>query len=191
MKKSNLIFFIPFAFIICLIGIFIFDINVKLKSSDKNFKLNSVLIGSEVPEIDLGQLEGVANLETKDLYSNGFKLVNFWASWCAPCRAEHPLFMGLSRNGYSIYGVNYKDKTSNAKNFLQKLGNPYQKLGLDKNGRMAIYWGLYGVPETFLVDGSGVIIHRHAGPITKKIFEEDFLPKCPRKLRITSHSSFR
>ena len=180
MKKSNLIFFIPFAFIICLIGIFIFDINVKLNSSDKNFKLNSVLIGSEVPEIDLGQLEGVANLETKDLYSNGFKLVNFWASWCAPCRAEHPLFMDLSRNGYSIYGVNYKDKTSNAKDFLQKLGNPYQKLGLDKNGRMAIYWGLYGVPETFLVDGSGIIIHRHAGPMTKKILEEDFLPKMSK-----------
>tara|TARA_B100000131_G_scaffold294591_1_gene310848 strand:+ start:1250 stop:1792 length:543 start_codon:yes stop_codon:yes gene_type:complete len=180
MKKSNLIFFIPFALIICLIGIFIFDINVKLKSSDKNFKLNSVLIGQEVPEIVLDQLEGVNNLETKDLYSNGFKLVNFWASWCAPCRAEHPLFMDLSRNGYSIYGVNYKDKISNAKNFLQKLGNPYQKLGLDKNGRMAIYWGLYGVPETFLVDGSGIIIHRHAGPMTKKIFDEDFLPKMSK-----------
>ena len=88
--------------------------------------------------------------------------------------------MDLSRNGYLIYGVNYKDKTSNAKDFLQKLGNPYQKLGLDKNGRMAIYWGLYGVPETFLVDGSGIIIHRHAGPITKKIFTEDFLPKMSK-----------
>ncbi len=177
MKKTSFILFVPFAAIFFIIGIFILDINLKVKSSDRGFKLDSVLIGEKVPKLDLGELTGFDKLETKDLYSSNYKLVNFWASWCAPCRAEHPLLMELSRNGFKIYGINYKDQENNAKKFLEALGNPYMKLGVDKNGKLAINWGLYGVPETFIVDESGMIVHRHAGPITKKIFNKELLPK--------------
>lgn len=175
MKSSRLIFFIPFLLILILLSIFIFDINQKLKSNRTDFKLNSVLIGKQVPEMNLVGINGFDKLETNDLYSSEYKLVNFWASWCAPCRAEHPLFLKLSKAGFEIFGINYKDKQSNAIKFLNNLGNPYKKLGADEDGRVAIDWGLYGVPETFIVNSEGKIIYRHAGPVTQRVFETEIL----------------
>ena len=104
------------------------------------------------------------------------KLVNYWASWCAPCRVEHPNLEKLARDGITIYGVNYKDKADNALNFLKELGNPYAALGADESGRMALDWGVYGVPETYVIDGKGNIVLRFAGPITERVMQTTILP---------------
>jgi cytochrome c biogenesis protein CcmG/thiol:disulfide interchange protein DsbE len=93
------------------------------------------------------------------------KLVNFWASWCEPCRAEHPILEALQKEGVVIYGVNYKDTPEAAAKFLAEMGNPYTKIGAD-SGPMALDWGVYGVPETYVIDGKGVVVLRVAGPIT-------------------------
>ncbi|MDB6453353.1 DsbE family thiol:disulfide interchange protein [Falsirhodobacter sp. 20TX0035] len=100
------------------------------------------------------------------LRSGGVKLVNFWASWCAPCRQEHPVLEQLAAEGVEIIGVNYKDRPENALRFLAELGDPYAAKGADETGRMGLNWGLYGVPETFVIDGQGNVLARIAGPIT-------------------------
>ena len=110
------------------------------------------------------------------LRAPGAKLVNFWASWCAPCRVEHPILAELAAGGVPIIGVNYKDRPENAKAFLAELGDPYAAIGADEGGRTGIDWGLYGVPETFVVDGEGRVVLRHAGPITPEVLENRILP---------------
>jgi cytochrome c biogenesis protein CcmG/thiol:disulfide interchange protein DsbE len=110
------------------------------------------------------------------------KLVNFWASWCAPCRAEHPILSELAAQGITVHGVNYKDDPAKAQAFLAELGNPYATIGADPAGRTAIDWGLYGVPETFVIDGSGTVVLRFAGPITRQELDRKILPAI-RKAR--------
>jgi cytochrome c biogenesis protein CcmG/thiol:disulfide interchange protein DsbE len=103
------------------------------------------------------------------------KLVNFWASWCGPCRVEHPNLTELAKNGLPVIGLNYKDNDANALGFLQELGNPY--IGVSSiDGRQSLEWGVYGVPETFLVDGNGTILFRAAGPITQRVIREQLIP---------------
>ena len=104
------------------------------------------------------------------------KLVNYWASWCAPCRAEHPNLEKLAQEGIPVYGINYKDKLANADAFLSELGDPYAAIGRDENGRMGLDWGVYGVPETYVIDGDGTIILRFAGPITQRVIESTIRP---------------
>ena len=106
----------------------------------------------------------------------GPKLVNFWASWCAPCRVEHPQLMALQDEGLPIYGVNYKDDADKARAFLEELGDPFEGVGADDAGRMALEWGVYGVPETFVLDGDGTVLLRFAGPITDVILEKRIRP---------------
>jgi cytochrome c biogenesis protein CcmG, thiol:disulfide interchange protein DsbE len=110
------------------------------------------------------------------LASGEVTLVNFWASWCAPCRVEHPFLTDLAEEGIPVIGVNYKDRPENALGFLAELGDPYAAIGADATGRTGIDWGLYGVPETFVVDGEGRITHRHAGPITPEVLENRLRP---------------
>jgi cytochrome c biogenesis protein CcmG, thiol:disulfide interchange protein DsbE len=112
-----------------------------------------------------------------DLLSEpGVKLVNFWASWCAPCRVEHPYLAGFAEEGIPVIGINYKDDPDNARGFLAELGDPYAAVGADASGRTGIDWGLHGVPETFVIDGAGRIVHRHAGPITPDVLEKRLRP---------------
>ena len=102
---------------------------------------------------------------TKIFSEDIFYVVNIWASWCPPCQAEHPILMDLAEEGVKIYGINYRDTPQDARIFLEMLGNPYTKIGADIQGRVAIEWGVYGYPETFVGDQTGRIRYRHVGPI--------------------------
>ncbi|MEM9678191.1 MAG: DsbE family thiol:disulfide interchange protein [Pseudomonadota bacterium] len=132
----------------------------------------SALIGKPVPEFTLPALDGlsasnvpVPGLETADLKGR-IHVVNIFASWCAPCRAEHPVLLNLSkRDDIAVVGINYKDRPANALRFLGSLGNPYEKVGVDTRGRAAIDWGFYGIPETLLVAADGTVRHKIVGPI--------------------------
>jgi cytochrome c biogenesis protein CcmG/thiol:disulfide interchange protein DsbE len=143
----------------------------------------SALIGKAPPEFDLPPLEGVGlpGLSSADLRAPGRPvLVNFFASWCVPCVVEHPQLMRLSRDGVPVFGVAYKDQPADSRRFLEKYGNPYQRLGVDLPGRTAIDWGLYGVPETYLLDRGGVIRWRWAGPVTEDTLRADLGPLLRR-----------
>ena len=134
------------------------------------------LIDRPAPPLELTPLPGLELPPSDGLASGAPALINFWASWCAPCRAEHPNLTRLADRGLVIHGVNYRDKTSDALGFLTELGNPYATAGADPNGQAALAWGVYGIPETFLVNGEGLIVFRHAGPLTSRIVEERLEP---------------
>ncbi len=130
--------------------------------------LPSALIDKPVPDFELPPLalngEDVKGLATEDL-TGKVQLVNVFASWCGPCRIEHPVLMKLAADGVSVQGLNYKDAPADAAAFIEELGNPYERIGTDQNGRVGIEWGVYGVPETFVIDAEGKIRHKHVGPI--------------------------
>ena len=138
--------------------------------------LPSAFAGKAAPKLDLTALGDGPLLSDAMLRAPGVKVVNFWASWCAPCRAEHPRLMELAAQGVPVYGVNYKDKPEDALGLLAELGNPFAAMGADATGRMGLDWGLYGVPETFVIDGSGTVVLRFAGPITTQEMERTILP---------------
>lgn len=132
-------------------------------------EIPSALIGKEVPTFTLPALEGIGvpGFDTASLKTGSVTVVNVWASWCVPCRQEHPLFMELSkRKDIRLYGINYKDAPENARRFIGTLGLPYAAVGVDEDGRVAIDFGVYGVPETFIVDGAGKIRFKWIGPLT-------------------------
>ncbi|MGB0658805.1 MAG: DsbE family thiol:disulfide interchange protein [Mangrovicoccus sp.] len=138
--------------------------------------LPSAIAGATAPELALKPLADKPFFDRAILNEPGVKLVNFWASWCAPCRVEHPNLEKLAARGVKIYGVNYKDDPSKAMAFLQELGDPYIAIGQDETGRTGLNWGLYGVPETFVIDGKGKVILRFAGPITERVITDTLDP---------------
>jgi len=150
----------------------LFAIGLNRENADD---LPSTMIGREAPLLTTTQLGDLPELTVTDLKADGIKLVNFWASWCGPCRAEHPTLQAMAKEGIVIHGVNYKDQSKNALSFLNSLGNPYTKVGKDE-GRTGIDWGATGVPETFIIDGDGKVLFRHAGPITQRVLEEVIRP---------------
>lgn len=137
--------------------------------------LPSTMIGREAPAVVDVAFEGAPVFSDATLQEPGLKLVNFWASWCQPCRAEAPVLEALAAEGVKIYGVNYKDTPDKASAFLAEVGNPYAGMVSDA-GRMALDWGVYGVPETYVIDGEGKIVLRFAGPITKDALETTLRP---------------
>ncbi|MGL4635654.1 MAG: DsbE family thiol:disulfide interchange protein [Beijerinckiaceae bacterium] len=140
-----------------------------LFGGDKN-RLPSALIGSAVPAVTLPALDGLGmpGFSQADLTKGSVTLVNVFASWCAPCHAEHPFLLELAKDKrLRIFGINQKDSTENARRFLASKGNPYASVGVDPNGRASIEWGVYGVPETFIIRGDGTIAHKLVGPITE------------------------
>jgi cytochrome c biogenesis protein CcmG/thiol:disulfide interchange protein DsbE len=139
----------------------------------------SVMIDKPVPEFDLPPIEGMAGpgLGSADLRTGEVTLVNFFASWCLPCRAEHKfLTMLAEKMGVRLVGINYKNEALDARTWLAELGNPYQAIGADVNGRAGIDWGVYGLPETFIVDGTGRIRYRHVGAVDAYVMTEVILP---------------
>ncbi len=139
--------------------------------------LPSALIEKPVPAFELPPLmEGGEGLSSADLRGT-VSLVNFFASWCVPCRAEHPMLMRLAREeGLTLHGIAYKDDPAAARGFIAELGNPFARIGLDANGRTAFDFGVYGVPETYLVDRDGRIRYRQVGQLTPAAIEEVLLP---------------
>ena len=137
----------------------------------------SPLIGKPVPEFALGPVQGrTLGLSSEDLREE-VTLVNVFASWCVACRDEHPLFLALEREGViPIHGLNYKDAPPDAAAWLDALGDPYTRIGADLDGRVGLDWGVYGVPETFVVDRNGRIAYKHIGPVTPRVLDEIILP---------------
>ncbi len=139
--------------------------------------LPSVLINKPVPAFALPAVDqlGVPGVSDIDLKSGHVTVVNIWASWCVPCRQEHPVLMGLAKRGdISLVGINNKDQADNARRFLGALGQPFAAVGADTDGRVSIDWGGYGVPETFIVDGQGVIRYKHVGPLSPQDLTGEF-----------------
>ena len=177
----------PLIVFAAMAGMFVFA----LQSGDPA-KLPSALIGKPVPNFVFAPLEGlvaegvpVAGFASPDLAKGKVSVVNFWASWCATCVAEHPLLLELkSRAGVAIYGVDHKDSTADARRFLGLHGNPFTAVGVDPAGRGAIEWGVYGMPETFVVDGKGLIAYKHVGPISEQSLAGQLIPAI-EKARIS------
>ncbi len=141
----------------------------------------TVLKGKAVPEFDLAPVQGrEAGLASADLRRGEVVVVNVFASWCVPCRIEHPLITGLSESGVAVYGINHKDRPENAARWLDTFGDPYARTGADLDGRVSIDWGVYGVPETFVVNGHGTIVEKHVGPLSPAAIEETILPAIAR-----------
>ena len=167
-----------------LVPVFLFvalaaALGVQLLTGDPG-KVPSALIDKPVPEFALPPVQGfedAGGFEDADLGKGEIALVNIFASWCGPCRVEHPLFMALAEAGtVPLYGINYKDTPDDAERWLGRLGNPYTLMGADLDGRTGIDWGVYGVPETFVVDGAGRIRHRHVGVLSRHDLDETILP---------------
>ena len=151
----------------------------------------SALIGRAMPDFTLPPLPGGAQpgFSSADLKNGQVTIVNIFASWCGPCRDEHPQFMALAKNealkarGLRIAGLNYKDEPANAKRFLDGLGNPYGLIGADRSGRAGIDWGVYGVPETFVVKGDGTIAYKFIGPVTEQALKNVLIPEIEKAMR--------
>jgi cytochrome c biogenesis protein CcmG/thiol:disulfide interchange protein DsbE len=178
LKRSPLRLIVVFAPLL-VFGALVAVFFTQLMSGKDTSELPSALIGKQVPQFELPALPGLktAGQQVPGLKSEDFKdkvtLINIFASWCAPCRAEHPVLMSLSKNpDLTIFGINYKDVDENALRFLGALGNPYDRVGTDQKGRTAIDWGFYGVPETLLVGPDGVIRFKIVGPISAQKFDE-------------------
>jgi cytochrome c biogenesis protein CcmG, thiol:disulfide interchange protein DsbE len=140
--------------------------------------VSSPLIGKPVPDFSLPLLsDSQKNIGNIDLRGSVY-LLNVWASWCAACRVEHPLLMQLSEQMVlPIYGLNYRDARENAQTWLERYGNPYEAVAFDEQGKTGLDLGVYGAPETYLVDRNGVIAYKHIGPITEEVWQEKLQPK--------------
>jgi len=166
------LFALPLILLVALVSVFAFSI-------DRDTTLvRSVLIDKPVPDFTLPAVEGldVPGFDTAALRGE-VTVVNVFASWCIPCRDEHPLLETLkAQTGVRLFGINHSDAPENARAFLAELGNPYDAVGADRDRRVSIDWGVYGVPETFLVDADGVITYKHVGPLTPAAIETELLP---------------
>jgi cytochrome c biogenesis protein CcmG/thiol:disulfide interchange protein DsbE len=183
-KTRRLFVAIPLLVFLGLAGLFFY----RLGAGDPS-RLPSALIGREAPQTNLPALEGlvrdgvpVPGLNVKD-FAGAVTLVNVWASWCVPCHDEVPFLDALSKDKrIRLAGINYKDQADNARRFIGRYGNPFTVVGTDANGRAAIEWGVYGVPETFVVGRDGRIAYKLVGPITADNFEAQLKPAIEKAL---------
>jgi cytochrome c biogenesis protein CcmG, thiol:disulfide interchange protein DsbE len=178
-KSSPSLQVLPVLIFVAVAGLFA----VALRSGDPS-KLPSALVGKQVPVSSFPALNGlladgktVPGFSNSDLKMGRPSVVNFWASWCGPCADEHPLIAELKiKGGVDVFGVNYKDDPAAARRFLGRYGNPYTAVGTDADGSMAIDWGVYGMPETFVINGRGEIIYKHVGPLSAEAIEGKLMP---------------
>jgi cytochrome c biogenesis protein CcmG/thiol:disulfide interchange protein DsbE len=179
-SRRRLFVLLPLLVFLGLAGLFL----SQLLSGRDASEIPSALIGQPAPQTNLPPLEGsnLPGLESKS-FAGKVTLVNVFASWCAPCREEHPVLLALSEDKrFTLAALNYKDRPENARRFLGDLGNPYQAIGVDPAGRTAIDWGVYGVPETFVIGKDGKIAYKHVGPLTAESVKTLLLPQIEKAL---------
>ena len=163
-----------FSFIILIILLsFSFIIFYEALNNSKIYKPKMVN-KKNIPIFNAKDFSSNKYIDSKKIFEkNNFYIVNIWASWCVPCRKEHPLLMALSKNeSVKLIGINYRDSLDNAKKFIKQLGNPYSQILIDENGALGVEFGAYGVPETFVIDKDKMIIKKFIGPISSEIVEE-------------------
>lgn len=180
-KRQAVVFLLPLVLFAGLCALFF----LQLTSGRDTSTVPSALIGKPVPTFELPPLEGSnrSGFSSKSLAKTKISLINVWASWCIPCRAEHPFVEKLSQDErIAMFGLNHKDRKNAALSFLQELGNPYDAIGVDPKGRVSIDFGVYGVPETFVVDESGTIVHKFIGPITQSRLDNELMPAIEKAL---------
>ncbi len=171
---------LPLALFAGLAGIFL----MRLESTVSPDAVPSVLIGKPAPDFSLPALDGAGlpGLARADLAGH-LTLVNIFASWCVPCRQEHPVLERLAKDSrIRLVGIDYKDKPENVLTFLNEMGNPYAAIGVDEVGRTFIDWGAYGVPETYLVGPDGIIARKYIGPLTDESVARDLMPEIEKML---------
>src|SRR5690349_14375835 len=169
----RLLYVLPVALFLVVAGYFAWQL---VRPNYDPRTLPSAMIDKPAPAFDLASLKGDGDF-ARDELKGEVALVNFFASWCIPCRAEHPVLMRIAeRERVRLYGIAYKDKPSDAKRFLDQLGDPFRRIGLDSAGRTGIEFGVYGVPETYVIDKAGRIRMRHVGPLTAEALEKELLP---------------
>jgi cytochrome c biogenesis protein CcmG/thiol:disulfide interchange protein DsbE len=182
----------PLGVFLLLAGLFV----ARLFSGDPS-KLPSALIGRPAPAFTLPSVEGlsgVSGFSDANLREGHVSVINVFASWCAPCRAEAPTLMSLAHDealkaqGVKLYGLSYKDEAANSVRFLTQEGNPFDAVGDDYAGRTAIDFGVYGVPETFVVRGDGVVAYKLVGPLTPYALEKTLLPEIEKALKAAPRS---
>lgn len=185
-QRRRLLFaLIPLAAFLALAGLFYVSLGGDTQ------RLPSALIGRPAPQFALPELpgSGLPASTGADLRKGSVTIVNVFASWCGPCRDEHPYLMrlaadeGLKAKGVRIAGLAYKDDPDQSLRFLKGLGNPYDSIGVDRSGRAGVEWGVYGVPETFVVTGEGVIAYKFVGPINERGLRERLIPAIEAALR--------
>ena len=172
---------VPLVLFLVLAGVFY---SLLTEEGRKTSDLPSALLNHPAPKLTVPALEG-SNLPgmEPEMFEGKISVVNVFASWCVPCRQEHPQIVKLAQDErFQLIGINQRDKPENALKFLRDLGNPYDAIGVDPNARASIEWGVYGVPETFLVDQNGVIFYKHVGPIDPQALDEKILPLLESKL---------
>ena len=161
MQKATKVLII--LFLIFVISIFYISLN-----RDTSYNTSS-LINKELPKFEISFFNEKKFYKNNDLKKNNYTLINFWASWCAPCRTEHPILMKLSQEkNLKIFGVNFKDKKIHADQFLKELGNPYAFIGKDINGKQSVSFGIYGIPESILINKNLLIMKKFVGPLSSE-----------------------
>lgn len=178
--RRKLLVLLPLLVFLALAGLFL----TQLLSGRDISTVPSALIGRTAPQTELPPLDGISlpGLDSS-AFAGKVTLVNVFASWCAPCRDEHPVLMAIAQDKrFDLVGLNYKDKPENARRFLGDLGNPYVAVGVDTAGRTAIDWGVYGVPETFVIGRDGKVLFKHVGPITPQSAETVLMPEIEKAL---------
>ena len=164
---QNTIKFFIILLLVFILGVFFISLN---KSSNYDTKY---LLGYKLTNFQLKSFYDNKIFIYKDFKENNFTLINFWASWCAPCRVEHPVLIKLSKEkNLKILGINFKDKKANASKFLETLGNPYDFLAKDELGKQSVIFGIYGIPESILINKDFTIIRKYIGPLNNKDFNE-------------------
>ena len=178
MARISVLAFIPPVFFAGLAGMFMWGMGREDPTA-----LPSTLIGQQAPAVSQTTLPGKTQLTDADLRGNGVMLVNFWASWCPPCRAEHPTLTALAaEEGVTVVGIDLKDPEPAALRFLAEHGDPFARLATDPSGRTAIEWGVTAPPETFILDNEGRVLHRHAGPLVREDYTNRFRPELDKAL---------